>query len=98
MDYSVERTLNLLYIILDICFLTLLGYLLLKMKKKMAFLFGVAGALIYFIVDYGGFYLLLGTRVINGANPFWFELWLSSRSTTSTGILPMTSEKDPLIE
>ena len=78
MDYTVARTLNLLYIILDIGFLTLLGFLLLKMKKKMAFIFGIAGALIYFIVDYGGFYLLLGTRIISGANPFWFELWLST--------------------
>ncbi len=78
MDYSVDRTLNLLYIILDIGFLTLLGFLLLKMNKKMAFIFGIAGALIYFIVDYGGFYLLLGTRKIVGANPFWFELWLST--------------------
>ncbi len=44
----------------------------------MAFLFGVAGAIIYFVVDYGGFYLLLGTRKIVGANPFWFDLWLST--------------------
>jgi len=78
MDYSVDRTLNLLYIILDIGFLTTLGFLLLKTNKKMAFIFGIAGALIYFIVDYGGFYLLLGTREIVGANPFWFELWLST--------------------
>ncbi len=78
MDYSVERTLNLLYIILDIGFLSLLGFLLLKMKKRMAFIFGIAGALLYFLVDYGGFYLLLGTRKIVGANPFLFELWLST--------------------
>jgi len=78
MDYTVERTLNLIYIILDIGFLSILGYLLLKTNKNMAFLFGIAGALIYFVVDYGGFYLLLGTRKIIGANPFLFELWLST--------------------
>ena len=76
-DYSVVRELNTLYIALDIVFLTLLGVLLLKAKNKMAFLFGVAGALIYFIVDYGVFYLLLGTRDVQGAHTVWFLLWLS---------------------
>jgi hypothetical protein len=33
--------------------------------------------LIYFAVDYGIFYLILHTRVVNGADPFWFLLWLS---------------------
>ncbi len=78
MDFSVVRELNLLYIILDICFLVFLGYLLLRMKKRMAFLFGVAGALLYFLVDYGIFFLLLGTREVVGANTFLFLLWLST--------------------
>lgn len=78
MDYPVVRELNLLYIFLDIGFLIFLGFLLIKMKRKMAFLFGVAGALLYFLVDYGGFYLLLGTREVVGANTFFFLLWLST--------------------
>lgn len=78
MDYSVERELNLLYILLDIGFLTFLGVTLLYFKKKKAFLFGVAGAIIYFIVDYGIFNLALGTREVIGANPFIFLLWLST--------------------
>jgi hypothetical protein len=77
MDYLVARELNTLYIFLDIIFLTLLGFLLLKLKKKTAFLFGFAGGIIYFVVDYGIFYLLLGTRQVHGANPFTFLLWLS---------------------
>lgn len=78
MDYQVERELNLLYILLDIGFLTFLGYMLLRFKKNKAFLFGVTGAIIYFIVDYGIFYLLLGTREVVGANTFLFLLWLST--------------------
>jgi hypothetical protein len=78
MDYPVIRELNLLYIFLDIGFLIFLGFLLIKMKKKMAFLFGIAGALLYFIVDYGFFYLILGTREVVGANTFFFLLWLST--------------------
>lgn len=78
MDFPVVRELNLLYIILDISFLIFFGYLLLRMKKKMTFLFGLAGALLYFIVDYGIFFLLLGTREVVGANTFLFLLWLST--------------------
>lgn len=77
MDFIVARELNGLYIILDIVFLIGLGVLLLFFKKRLAFLFGLAGALIYFLVDYGVFYLLLGTREVVGANTFWFLLWLS---------------------
>ncbi len=77
MDYLVARELNTLYILLDIMFLLLLGLVLLKLKKKTAFFFGLAGGIIYFIVDYGIFYLLLGTRQVHGANPLTFLLWLS---------------------
>ena len=78
MDYIVARELNTLYIILDIVFLGFLGYLLWVTKRKMAFYFGVAGALLYFFVDYGIFYLLLGTREVVGANTMLFLLWLST--------------------
>ncbi len=78
MDYSVARELNGLYIILDIIFLLFLGILLLKFKKRLAFLFGLSGALLYFFVDYGIFFLLLGTREVVGASTFWFLLWLST--------------------
>jgi hypothetical protein len=46
-------------------------------KKHLTILFGIVGGIIYFIVDYGIFYKLLGTRVIEGATPFVFLLWLS---------------------
>ncbi len=43
----------------------------------MACIVGLLGGVIYFIVDYGIFYALLGTREVVGANPFWFLLWMS---------------------
>ncbi len=78
LNYLVARELNLLFILLDIGFLIVFGYLLLRYKRKLAFIFGVAGALIYFLVDYGIFYLLLGTREVNGANTVLFLFWLST--------------------
>lgn len=77
MDYLVARELNGLHIILDIIFLISLSILIIYLKKYRALFFGIAGAFIYFIVDYGIFYLLLQTRVVEGANTMLFLLWLS---------------------
>jgi len=71
------RTLNALYIWLDIAWLGIFGAILLWRKKRTAFAAGLIGGLVYFVVDYGIFYRLLGTRVVRGADPFWFLLWLS---------------------
>lgn len=77
MEVVPSRVLNLLYVVLDIGFLVFLAGVLLACKRYAAALFGVFGGLLYFLVDYGGFYLLLGTRTVEGADPFWFLLWLS---------------------
>lgn len=77
MDIIAGRSLNSLYPILDILWLLAFLGVLLKFRRFGAILAGLAGGLVYFIVDYGIFYLALGTRVINGADPFWFLLWLS---------------------
>ena len=77
MEVVPSRVLNLLYVVLDIGFLVFLAGVLLACKRYAAALFGVFGGLLYFLVDYGGFYLLLGTRTVKGADPFWFLLWLS---------------------
>jgi hypothetical protein len=76
-DYLVARNLNLLYIIIDCAFLVGLAGLLFFTKRKLTLLFAIAGGILYFIVDYGIFYLALGTREVIGANTFWFLLWLS---------------------
>jgi hypothetical protein len=77
MDYLVARELSTLHILLDILFLIFLFYLLIHKKMYIALMFGIAGAVIYFIVDYGIFYLLLQTRQVDGADPMYFLLWLS---------------------
>ena len=77
MDFTVARTLNSLYIILDIAWLVIFAGILLYFKKRLAVIVGLMMGIIYFLVDYGIFYQLLGTRQIAGAAPFWFLLWLS---------------------
>lgn len=71
------RTMTTLYIYVDLVVLALLSVLLLVKKRRMTFLFGLAGGLLYFLVDYGIFYLLLGTRHVEGADPALFLFWLS---------------------
>jgi hypothetical protein len=77
MDVVAARTLNYLYIYLDVIWLVIFAVLLLMNKRYIALIAGFIGGMIYFAVDYGIFYLLLGTRVVTGADPFWFLLWLS---------------------
>lgn len=77
MDFTVSRTFSSLYILLDIVWLLALAGLLLYFKRRLAVIVGLLAGLVYFLVDFGIFYKLLGTRQINGADPFWFLLWLS---------------------
>jgi hypothetical protein len=71
------RTLNFLYIYLDIAWLIIYAAVLIYRRRYLACIAGAVGGVIYFVVDYGIFYALLGTRVVTGADPFWFLLWLS---------------------
>ncbi|NCU33663.1 MAG: hypothetical protein EOM23_12195, partial [Candidatus Moranbacteria bacterium] len=71
------RNLNPTYIYFDIVFLILFLGLLAYRKRYLTILFAISGGILYFLVDYGFFYLILGTRVIEGASYFWFLLWLS---------------------
>lgn len=71
------RSMNGLYIILDIVFLCILLAVLLVTKRYQAAIAGFLGGILYLLVDYGIFYLLLGTRQVAGADPFLFLLWLS---------------------
>jgi hypothetical protein len=77
MDITVERTFSSLYIALDIVWLLAFAGILLFFKRRMAVIVGLLAGLVYFLVDYGIFYKLLDTRWVNGADPFWFLLWLS---------------------
>ena len=77
MEVIPAREFNFLYIYLDSVWLLILFFIFIYTKRYMAIIAGLAGAAIYFIVDYGIFYLLLGTRTVSGANPAILLLWLS---------------------
>ncbi len=77
MEVIPSRVFNLLYIYIDIAWLVMFLIILIVAKKYIAAIAGAVGALIYFIVDYGIFYLALGTRTVNGANTIALLLWLS---------------------
>jgi hypothetical protein len=71
------RAMNSMYIWLDLAFLVGFVALLVCTKRYQALVAGLVGGLLYFAVDYGVFYSALGTRKVEGADPFWFLLWLS---------------------
>lgn len=77
MEVIASRNFNQLFIYLDILFLVGLAAVLFYTKRYMTIIFGIFGGIIYFLVDYGIFYKILGTRIISGAQPFTFLLWLS---------------------
>ena len=77
MDYIVARDFNSLYIIFDLFWLAILTIIFLKAGKKQAVIVGILAGLLYVLVDYGGFYLLAGTRSVEGAPTFPFLFWLS---------------------
>lgn len=72
-----SRSLNGLYILLDCLFLVLFLGILLWQKKRLTVLFALAGGILYFLVDWGIFYKLLGTRQVKGMEPAPFLFWLS---------------------
>lgn len=77
MEIVAARTFNLLFIYLDIIWLLFFCHLLWRMKKRTALWVGLAAGVIYFLVDYGLFYLVLGTRSVTGLNTFPLLLWMS---------------------
>ncbi len=77
MELVAARTFNTLYIWMDLAWLAVFAAVLLARRRYAALIAGLAGGVVYFIVDYGVFYLLLGTRSVEGASPFWLLLWLS---------------------
>ena len=98
MDFTVARSFNSLYILIDIVWLLIFAGLLLYFKRRLAFIVGLVAGIIYFLVDYGIFYLLLGTRQVHGADPFWFLLWLSmSYGFTNFVWIWLLLDRDPHI-
>jgi hypothetical protein len=77
MEIVAARTFNTLYVWLDLAWLAAFVAVLLANRKYAALIAGLAAGVVYFIADYGIFYLLLGTRSVQGTSPFWLLLWLS---------------------
>lgn len=77
MEVTAARSFNFLFVWIDLGWLAIFIGLLLYFKKYQALLVGLAAGVVYLIVDYGIFYLALGTRVVTGGDPFWVLLWLS---------------------
>ncbi len=93
-----SRQFNSLYIYADIVFLVVFCILLAWKKRYVAFFAGLAGGIIYFIVDYGIFYLALGTRTVYGADPCWFLLWLSmSYGITNFALIWLWLDRDEFL-
>lgn len=72
-----QRVFSPAYIYLDTAFLVALCALLFVRKKYLTLLFGLAGGVLYMIVDYGIFHLALHSRSIEGGDMFWVLLWMS---------------------
>jgi hypothetical protein len=93
----VTRSFSSLYVYMDLAWLALFCATLFFLKRRTALLAGLAGGLIYFIVDYGIFFLLLKTRTVTGADPFWYLLWLSfSYGITNFAWIWLMLERDKL--
>jgi hypothetical protein len=96
MEINAIRTFNLLFIYLDILWLILFCGLLWWQGKRTALLVGLAAGVIYFLVDYGIFYLALGTRSVTGMQPFRLLLWMSfSYGITNFAWIWLLLDRDP---
>lgn len=73
-----RRQFDPLYIWLDSAFLVIFAFMLLKKKKYMTVLVGVAAGILYMLVDYGIFHLVCHARSISeGYSLFPVLLWMS---------------------
>ncbi|MHB1346089.1 MAG: hypothetical protein ACYCXK_01240 [Candidatus Humimicrobiaceae bacterium] len=77
MEIIPSRVFSTLYIYIDIAWLIIFLVILLYFKKYLAVFAGLISSALYFIIDFGIFYLLLDTRVVHGVNPAILLLWLS---------------------
>lgn len=68
MDVIAERMFGVPYIVLDSVFILAFLALLLITKRRLTALWAIAGGVLYFIVDYGIFHLLTGSRHIGTVN------------------------------
>lgn len=77
MDITAARAFPSLYVWMDCAWLAILAVILAWRRKHLVLLVGLLGGILYFLVDYGIFFLALRTRVVTGADPLLLLLWLS---------------------
>ncbi len=77
MDVTAARTFSTLFVWMDCAWLVVLAAILVWRRKYLAIVVGLLGGVLYFLVDYGVFFLALRTREVAGADPFLLLLWLS---------------------
>jgi hypothetical protein len=77
MDVTAARTFPALYIWMDCAWLVVLAAVFAWRRKYLVLLVGLLGGVLYFLVDYGVFFLVLRTREVTGADPLPLLLWLS---------------------
>jgi hypothetical protein len=77
MDVTAARTFSTLFVWMDCAWLVVLAAILTWRRKYLAIVVGLLGGVLYFLVDYGVFFLVLRTREVTGADPFLLLLWLS---------------------
>jgi hypothetical protein len=77
LDITAARTFSTLTIWMDCAWLVVLAVVFAWRRKYLALLVGLLGGVLYFLVDFGVFYLVLRTRVVTGADPLPLLLWLS---------------------
>lgn len=96
------RNLNLLYIILDVVFIFLFLSLLIWKKRFVTLIWSLFGGVLYFVVDFGYFYLISHSRkvMIDGVEQgafyvFWILLWMSmSYGITNFGFIWLCLKRD----
>lgn len=71
------RTFSSLLIVFDIAFLIFFVIILLNTRRYLALIVGLLAGILYFVVDYGIFYMFLGTREVIGGSTFWVLMWMS---------------------
>lgn len=105
-EITPTRNLNLLYIILDSTFVIFFLILLILKKRYLTLSFSIFGGILYFIVDYCGFYLLAHSRSIyinnnlcNNEMTALILLWMSlSYGITNFAFIWLCLSKDKYLK
>lgn len=100
------RNFNLLYIILDSIFIVFFLILLIFKKRYLTLLFSLFGGILYFLVDYGYFYLISESRSItidgelaNNLQTALILLWMSlSYGITNFAFIWLCLSKDKYLK